>query len=324
MARGSRQERERRNRQARRRAERQRERLRCVGEVTPPTGPDRELTPDVDLQKQLEDAFTGLGIDYSRPGFFDHPAFIQAEKKDNRFLEKYALYVQKRQYTDSYLAQAEERTRAAAHFLHETLKKDGRLGACIDASLTVSRFLEKEGVWNCILHGATAVHVPGLPPRFYWPIRHPNNPAKTGHMWICAPPFRVVDITISLQPYPPQYLPHLPDIVLARQTTETSFALDELVEMEARVGFHRFCGRPYSVHDVEPAMFEVARQFGAFWTATAGTRFKYIPTAVTAPDGRLEDIKGFCPSVPNPADLYANYIKQLPDRLERPGLAGGS
>lgn len=271
-----------------------------------PTEPERALTPDPELQRQLEYGFAAHGIDHSQPGFFDHMAFVEAEKRDNRFLEKYALYVQKRQYSESYLAHAEERTRAAATFLHETLKKDGRLGACIDASLTVSRFLEKEGVWNCILHGATIVDVPGLSPRFYWPIRHPSNPAKTGHMWVCAPPFRVVDITISLQPYPPQYLPHLPDIVLGRQTAETSFVLDELVETEARIDFHRFRGRPYSARDVDPAMFEVAKQFGAFWTATAGARFKYIPTAVTAPDGRLEDIKGFCRSVPNPADLYAS------------------
>ena len=309
MAGSRRQEREQKKREeAKRKAKRERERLRATDHVAQlPIQPERALAPDPELQKQLEETFTARGIDYSQPGFFDQPAFVQAEKKDSRFLEKYALYVQKRQYSDSYLAHAEERTRAVAKFLHETLKNDGRMGACIDASLTVSRFLEKEGVWNCILHGATVVDVPGLPPRFYWPIRHPSNRAKTGHMWICAPPFRVVDITISLQPYPSQYLPCLPDVVLGKHTAETSFVLDELVETEARIDFHRLRGRPYSARDVGPAMFEVAELFGVFWTAAAGARFKYIPTAVTAPDGRLEDIRGFCPSVPNPSDLYAAY-----------------
>jgi hypothetical protein len=275
-----------------------------------PVASSGELRPNRDAQDKLEETFRSHGIDFSSPGFYDQSKFAAIERRDSRFLESYAMYVHSRLYSPDYLAQVEPKIMRVARFLYETLKADGRRGACIDASLTMSRFLEREGIWNCVIAGGAVLDIPSLTPRYFWPMRAPGNSALTGHAWVCAPPFRVVDITISLQAYPTQYRPHLPEFIAAKHTHETSVIASELYEPEYRAHFFARYGRVPNIRDMEtvdPYVLQVAKEFGVFWVEAQRAKVKYIPCQITASDGPLEAIQNFCPSVPSSLVLYERF-----------------
>ena len=73
------------------------------------------------VEKQLVAQFESLGIDYSNPGFYDDPNFLRQEKKDPRFLEKYALYVESKHYEDEYLERAKKSIIICAESLHKAI-----------------------------------------------------------------------------------------------------------------------------------------------------------------------------------------------------------
>ena len=58
--------------------------------------------------EQLKVMFTELGIDTSKPGFYDHPKFLEAEKKGAEFLLNYAFFVNAKPYTPEYLQSARD------------------------------------------------------------------------------------------------------------------------------------------------------------------------------------------------------------------------
>ena len=97
---------------------------------------------------QIEEAFRKRGIDYSKPGFYDTPEFQAIEKKHSVFLMSYAEYVDSLTFSDEYLVHARTCATEAAEFMYSALVKDGRRGACIDAS--------GKGMWRDdegVLHG---------------------------------------------------------------------------------------------------------------------------------------------------------------------------
>lgn len=90
----------------------------------------------------------GLGLDLTKPGFYDDPAFLAAERRDPRLLEAYAYFIDGISLDENYVEYVRERTHATVTFLHRALVEDGRMGACVDVSAALSRFLERQGVWN--------------------------------------------------------------------------------------------------------------------------------------------------------------------------------
>jgi hypothetical protein len=94
------------------------------------------------------DRLRKLGIGTAKPGFYDDPKFLAAEKNDPTLLEAYADFVESMDFEAAYLTSAERCIEYTARFLYERLVSDGRKGACIDASCVLSRFLERQGVWN--------------------------------------------------------------------------------------------------------------------------------------------------------------------------------
>src|SRR6187402_329685 len=98
-----------------------------------------------------------LGIDTSRPGFYNEPGFQAAERGDKKLLQAYADHVEHLSLDDGYLAYARERIVESASFFAERLHRDGRRGACLDASMILGQFLERQGVWNYVAEGALSI-----------------------------------------------------------------------------------------------------------------------------------------------------------------------
>jgi hypothetical protein len=106
-------------------------------------------------------------------------------------LEAYADFVEGRDYTEEYLASAEKCIERTVEFLFGRLASDGRKGACIDASCVLSRFLERQGIWNYMVKGGLTVVFPpksGLARTYFSPIMAKENPAVAGHVWVSRRP----------------------------------------------------------------------------------------------------------------------------------------
>ncbi len=77
--------------------------------------------------EELESKFRGLEIDTSKPGFYDDPAFLEAETGNNGdLLGCYAEYVAVRPYDPSYLAQAKQVAKDLCLFLYDKLLADAK------------------------------------------------------------------------------------------------------------------------------------------------------------------------------------------------------
>src|ERR1019366_5294415 len=123
--------------------------------------------------EELEQRFREGGINFTDPGFYDLPEFQRSEREDPRFIEHYAEYVHLRSFDMGYLERARAVILELADFLATELAADGRAGACIDAAGALMRMLEREGVWSCMVAGATVVFFPsdsGLNPQYFWPL----------------------------------------------------------------------------------------------------------------------------------------------------------
>ncbi len=80
--------------------------------------------------QELIATFQGAGLDVDHPGFYDAPEFLPREQQDPTFLEKYAEFVESRDYTQDYLQESRVKILTTTQFIHDNLVAEGRLGAC--------------------------------------------------------------------------------------------------------------------------------------------------------------------------------------------------
>lgn len=270
----------------------------------------------------LPEQLRRLGIDVSTPGFYDTPAFRRAEQVDASFLGKYADFVDRRPMSPEEVRHARAVVPSAARFLFERLARAQQLGACVNASMALSRFLERLGVWSYVVKGALTVSFAegaGLPPVHIAPIRRKGStPAGVfaGHAWVCAPPFRVVDVTAALQrPYSPAARAVLGDFFVAAESVQPASpeAID-LFDPECVAMFRRARGSDPTLRDVAsqiPRLIEQVERYGAFAVDRGRARLKYVGYGMTAPSELLED-----PTIPllagrSRVELYDELARSL-------------
>lgn len=153
-------------------------------------------------QQELERWFDERGIDFSRPGLHDTPAFLRAEQRFPRALEFMARYVEARAYTPPELADARHKIQIAAEAVATRLARDGRPGQCVSAASGLSRMLDELGVWNFVAKANVSVRFPpelGAGSRFFYSVD--LNMPEAPHAIVVAPPFTIVDPSIKYQAY---------------------------------------------------------------------------------------------------------------------------
>lgn len=221
--------------------------------------------------------FAALKVDTSRPGFHAEKAFLRAEERIGRtLLIEYATYVDAhtRALGAGYLQYARERVRETAAFLLERLLADGRPGACVDMSIILGAFLERQGVWNYAVRGEVEiVFSPALqlPPFIMRSTDVPGHGLAPGHVWLCAPPFGIVDLTLTLQAYENGEERHLPPSVLESNPL------------------------------VVPSGWRIARD---------GVQIEYQPTGITTLGTPLEEATGLCLSGKYPLELWTEFQRE--------------
>lgn len=268
----------------------------------------------MDIQ-QIERDFKNRGINFSKPGFYDEPGFVAAEQRDPAYLERYAQYVHARPYDAAYLARVRPIIEKAARFLHDEVKLDGRQRACADAGMVLARFLEREGVWNCLIKGAARVEFPagsGIETNYLSPVMLDSNPANTGHAWVFAPPFVVVDPTIDLQGWSATQAAYLDGPALAEKVKPATYTVHDIVDQDVQqVFFMRERRRPKLEEFVNEAMRRRIKTYGCFSVELPrGARVTYISCAVGAADLPLEQMGCLVCRGKGPMALYDEFKRQ--------------
>ena len=254
-----------------------------------------------------------LNIDLTRPGFYDEPAFVEAEKADPRLLNAYAAHVRELPLDEGYLRYARDRVTESSAFLFEKLKQDGRKGACVDVSQVLMRFLERQGVWSYMVKGAVTLIFPDstIPEyHFYWETGQRSN-AVAPHMWLTAPPFKIVDLTLGLQEYEHGEGRFLGEPFVLDSPATTRVQLTDLVHPdvvdEMRVGLRR-----------KPLLADVPRYsdlltrmkaLGMWQVERPGVVVKYFGYAVSAPDGEFENAANLILGSKRPFELWTEFVK---------------
>jgi len=237
---------------------------------------------------QLQGLFVGLGIDYRNPGFYDDPIFIAEEKCDPRMLESYAEWVTHRERTAEYDAHVRATLEKLAPIISARLDRHNWLGACFAASGMLTRMLDRLGVWNAIMTGSVSIYTETEGRHFAIVDEHEGAGYQTGHQWLIAPPYDIVDLTLFHQ----RWLPEDMDL----RSLAPKIVLKEQAEIV----------RPRAQDVIAPALLRNGtdaemygrlrdqRRFGSIFPARkillGPLDIRYVASGVTAPNEPLEDI----------------------------------
>lgn len=260
---------------------------------------------------KIEETFRRLGVPLDEPGFYDHPAFVEEEKRNKHILSAYAAYVRQRPYTTEYLHHAEATIRRATELLHDELVRDGRLGACIDASMSLSRMLEREGIWSICIQGAfTLTFGSGNKTEHLYCQPVSDSKAVAAHVWLIAPPFEIVDVTIGRQEMAPHLRKQLPPYVLAKNPRSAVVEPRDICSTRYRREAERegLKGKEI-IYAYRPDLREFFKSFPAGEVRTKRVSIKFVPCATGASDGPLENITALRLSGRTAAQIYEETIK---------------
>lgn len=249
-------------------------------------------------QLQLEKKFKSHGIQFESIGFCDDPNFIKQERKDPRYLELYAQYVEVKSYTPEYLGEARRKIDIASEVLRSEVERDGRMGACVDTSGMLGRMLDRLGVWNYVAKSCLTITFPsgsGEASRYFWSFDKGEFVAP--HAIVVAPPYCIIDLTVKLQPYNSRQHAMLPSSVLEESFTRGDWLPEDLanhgllLELRRRnTPFESFLKRQ------TPGMASVIQHLPPRISEFEGTHLKYVIVAVGGFIEPLEGITGYKPN----------------------------
>jgi hypothetical protein len=260
----------------------------------------------------VEKEFESAGIPMDRPGFYDHAAFLKREYSDPSYLDNYATFVMTRPLDEEYRKFAAAEVERASQFVSLVVKERARKGACVDASSLLLRLLEHSGVWCYCTKGATTISyfncAEGIPSSHYWNFdTNPNIAA--GHVWVCAPPYHVVDTTIRFQPYENGEEKFLPSLVLGVGDEPAEVEAGDLISpMTSNLCFQE----PPSLKRLEryqPGILKKIEHFRPVTIRFESCVIKYVTCAVAVPDVPIEQMCDGIKCGSTPLELLKEYLR---------------
>lgn len=269
-----------------------------------------------ECERQLEKLFQKDGINIEMPGFYDEPNFLKNEQKDPRYLENYARYVEARSYDADYLADAKQKIDIAVQVLFTAVKKDGRLGACVDVSGMLGRMLDRLGVWNYVATTTLTIDFPaiaGRRPQYFWTFDVGSFTAA--HAIVVAPPYCVVDVTAGLQEYDLPVLDFLPDFVVSDAFMAASWKPEDLMNHQMLRSIPlQFGNFSTFLKRTNPEMLAVMKALPARQISHGETTLKYVIVAVGGTIEPLEGVVGYRPCGRKALSIFEEDILPLVDK----------
>lgn len=238
-----------------------------------------------------------LGVDTTRFGFFDQPAFLAAERHDSLFLEQYALWVQTRPRTADYDARVRNIVPRLAEFLADLFEREDMQRSCVHVSSMMQRILDRLGVWSFGLKGSMISEVAR---EDLWRGQAmcdvPDFPgAELGHAWVVAPPFVIIDGTIRLQNLVGDPMnAFTPPIVAVEDAPLIKPTLDDVVSAEMQALHQRREGwlDRQLHHRLVPQLMAFGSAFPSREVRFGDLTLRYVPAGVRISDVGLEEING--------------------------------
>lgn len=259
----------------------------------------------------LKSEFKSNSIDFSYPGFYDQPNFMKMEKRNAEYLVNYASFIEKSNYNTNYSQIARKKIDVISGILFNELKNDGRKGACIDLSMVLSRILEKESLWNYMVCGTLTIIYPnnsGINNTYFWDMDITN--AKAGHVWVIAPPFRVIDLTLKIQDYPQPNNKYIPNYILAEKYLPATYNVEDICSPEILLAAKsNGIQKDDLIFTAHPERKIFYNEFKGSLVEIHKTRFKYIPSSITASDQPFEQITALNLNERLGLDIYNDLIK---------------
>ncbi|SEP61494.1 hypothetical protein SAMN05216232_0356 [Virgibacillus subterraneus] len=260
--------------------------------------------------KEIERDFSKKHIDISKVGFYDSVAFMREEHSNPSYLNNYAKYIHLKKYDSTYLSMVREKVPFIANLLFKELKKDGRLGACVDMSAILSRILEEEGIWNHMVFGSLSIDYPPesqLKGGHFWCVDYTKG-ATAAHAWLVVPPYQIVDLTIKLQPYSEGQNQYLPDILLSEDVKPYTPVAKDLINPKIIYDLQRE-GIKDVINHTLPQFKAFNSIFPAVSTVYSYSSLHYIPTSVSAPDAPFEQAVNLKLNGRYGYNIYVDIIK---------------
>ena len=273
------------------------------------------MNPFAATFEELSSDLRSHGVSIDIPGFCDSDAFLRVEQSLHpEYLNNYAAFVSRQNYDADYLAHAATTIQTVASVLHAELVDHGRLGACVDISGILGRMLEREGVWSCSIKGSLTITFPAasaLETKYFWSID--KGEFSAAHAWVFAPPFTVIDITVKQQNFSSAEQHYLPETVFSRSTTPTDVeANDYISPIVRRAMSARGIPADHQLLHCLPHFPDIFNCFPAITQQGAkGSRLKYSPSAVHAPDGTFEEMSNMTFNGLTPDELYIEKVRLL-------------
>lgn len=262
------------------------------------------------LQKEFEDA----RIPTDQPGFYEDFQFVRRESKTPGYLDNYARFVQWQPYKDSYLWKAEEIIHVVGAELQHAMELENCAAAYDESPLVMSRILEREGVWNYVVHGAVTISFPissGFAPYSFRSLDPDNNAIKArGYTWIYAPPFQIVDLALITQNYPDPIQHFLPKIVLEKDAEATVGEPEEILNSVAIEKFHaEGVSLEEGLSRLAPGFRKFQEDFPAYRFVRDEVEFKFIPMRVVPNETPLEQFTKFVSKGRSAVTIYDKDIR---------------
>lgn len=257
--------------------------------------------------RKIDRDFANKGIPTDKPGFYDHPAFVRIEKSNPDYLNNYARFVQKQIYSREYLEASRSVILKTSEILHEELKRDGRLGACVDVSMVLSRILDEEGIWNFSVKGALSIYSTdnnAALPIHFWP--YDTKEIAAGHAWVFAPPFSIVDITLKYQPYDEEVKKLIPDYILIEKGTISEARPEEIFSNTYRLMLPPL--NRNTIKKYEPKLAKFSEVFPTIQIKKDDLIFRYTPCGIGASDKPLSNITSLQLNGRHGIDIYKEII----------------
>jgi hypothetical protein len=241
-------------------------------------------TTPTDL-KTLTRLFANRGISTDTPAFYNDPPFLAAEHADGAFLETYGSWVRARPRSPDYDAHVRRVVPIIAERVAAEIARDGQLGTCIDAAMMLTKMFEEVGVWCYGAKGALTILNPALgDPTQFWMF---DETDVAGHVWVVAPPFEIIDITLQTQPYQRGEAGMVPQFIITETAERITPMPNEFVATSILNRERRRLGRlPDDIHfRLWPDLARAARAFPSWQVKIGDTILRYAAGGVTVSDG---------------------------------------
>lgn len=242
---------------------------------------------DISLPKTLDQVERFLNkrkIDTSAIAFYNTPEFLAEEQKASSFLEYYAVFVRLRQRDQNYDDHVRAVVPRVVTVVAEQINRDGQKGVCIDASMMLTKMLELHGVWSYAVNGALTIHSPTLQgPTHFWPM---DVKPVAGHVWLVAPPFEIVDVSLACQAYFRGEDKLLPQFMISEGGTRiTPEATDYCSGEVLRNARQRFGPLPKDIHyRLDPGLKRRVEYFPSYEIISGTTKLHYCAGGVSVSD----------------------------------------